>query len=94
MLNYTDTVTFVQATACTFIVLSGILLLNSMTKATTHREKLAFAMLVTAGGSGLVNSFVRTDGLETLFAVAIAIFLQVERRKFHADPGSTAQDIP
>lgn len=90
MLNYINAITTVQAAACTFIVLSGIMLLNSMTKSTTHREKLAFALLVTAGGTGLVNSFVRTDSLETLFAVAIALFLQVERRKLNAHPGPTA----
>lgn len=74
----------IQGAALLYVVMIGILALNKMGPATPHDVRYGYIALVAGAVAGLASSFAARDIFECIFAVGVALYMAVDRRKAKA----------
>lgn len=74
-------VSIIQALAAFYVLCSGVMALNRMTARTRHSVRLSYVALVGGAAAAIASCIGARDFFECIFAVGVALYLAVNRRK-------------
>jgi len=70
-----------QALAALYVLGEGVIALNRMSRRTAHGIRLAYLVLTTGAVAAVTSSLGASNIFECLFAVGVALYLALDRRK-------------
>jgi hypothetical protein len=79
-------VSIIQAVAALYVLGVGLLALNRMSHATRHLVRFAYVALVGGAAAAVLSCFSQRDIFDCVFAVGVALYMAVDRRKEKAEP--------
>lgn len=74
-------VSIIQAAAALYVLYSGVMALNRMSAQTRHSVRLSYVALVGGAAAAIASCVGARDVFECIFAVGVALYLAVNRRK-------------
>ncbi len=73
--------TIIQALAALYVLGVALLALNRMGPSTRHLVRLSYLALAGGAMAAIASSYVARDIFECIFALGVALYMAVDRRK-------------